>query len=637
VLTEIGGLDSALALMVQNGNAEMAADQFATMTAEAKRNGVSVTELKELFPGYQSALQGIANDQKEATLTAETQAQKTDILRANLDATYGSLTGYAAALGLDDQATKDLIARTSELGQSLGDFINPLGAYTTMLQEKATREEDAARATAEKAGASAESWRDFVKDTGFSFDEYMRRLEEQVTAQTNWQTNMLTLAGRVSQGTLEELARMGPEGAPLVADLVNRSDTELDRFDDITALRSKEATDAWGAQLTMAGPVLAAVSAKAGQGVVAELARQLQAGTITVAQIAAQYGVGLANGINPVLQGLGKPRITVSGWDAAGFMGPVQLANKWVGGYTGDGGKYEPKGVVHGGEYVLTKEQTSSLGIDRIEAFANGYADGGFVSAASVPKPRSTAPYQPPISTAADATMQREYDEVSAYLTAQEAVSVGPAAGAGVQRWLPVVLQSLGMVGQPASLAQTVLRRMNQESGGNPTIVNRSDINWTRGTPSVGLMQVIGPTYRAYKDSRHDVGPYSYGTSVDPLANILASEHYAMSRYGSLSAAYNKAGGYDNGGPLMPGYTLAYNGTGKPENVQTAAQAAAQYGLPVGSSSSRGAISVTAPAPVLHIYIDGQELRGMARVEAQAAAGGLTTAINRALSSAGVR
>lgn len=50
------------------------------------------------------------------------------------------------------------------------------------------------------------------------------------------------------------------------------------------------------------------------------------------------------------------------------------------GGYTGQGGKYEPAGIVHKGEYVLTKEQTSRLGIDQIEAFANrGYADGGIV------------------------------------------------------------------------------------------------------------------------------------------------------------------------------------------------------------------------------------------------------------------
>jgi hypothetical protein len=33
------------------------------------------------------------------------------------------------------------------------------------------------------------------------------------------------------------------------------------------------------------------------------------------------------------------------------------------GGYTGDGGKYEAKGIVHGGEFVIDKETTSALGL----------------------------------------------------------------------------------------------------------------------------------------------------------------------------------------------------------------------------------------------------------------------------------
>jgi hypothetical protein len=88
----------------------------------------------------------------------------------------------------------------------------------------------------------------------------------------------------------------------------------------------------------------------------------------------------------------------------------------------------------------------------------------------------------------------------------------------------------------------------------------------------VGLMQVIGPTYRSNKDSRHDVGPYLYGTSIDPLSNVLASMHYALGRYGSLSAAYDRAGGYDNGGPLLPGRTLVDNRSGEIETVLNRAQ-----------------------------------------------------------------
>ena len=49
------------------------------------------------------------------------------------------------------------------------------------------------------------------------------------------------------------------------------------------------------------------------------------------------------------------------------------------GGYTGDGGKYEPKGVVHGGEFVFTKEATKRIGTRNLYKLMRGYANGGSV------------------------------------------------------------------------------------------------------------------------------------------------------------------------------------------------------------------------------------------------------------------
>ncbi len=51
------------------------------------------------------------------------------------------------------------------------------------------------------------------------------------------------------------------------------------------------------------------------------------------------------------------------------------------GGYTGDGGKYTPAGVVHRGEYVITKEATSRLGIGFLNHlnYGRGYSNGGAV------------------------------------------------------------------------------------------------------------------------------------------------------------------------------------------------------------------------------------------------------------------
>lgn len=65
-----------------------------------------------------------------------------------------------------------------------------------------------------------------------------------------------------------------------------------------------------------------------------------------------------------------------------GFSGGGAVPEFDTGGYTGDGGKYQPKGVVHGGEFVFTKEATSALGVGNLYSLmrsAQGYANGGYV------------------------------------------------------------------------------------------------------------------------------------------------------------------------------------------------------------------------------------------------------------------
>lgn len=50
-----------------------------------------------------------------------------------------------------------------------------------------------------------------------------------------------------------------------------------------------------------------------------------------------------------------------------------------VGGYTGDGGKYDPAGTVHRGEFVFTKEATKRIGVGNLYKLMRGYANGGQV------------------------------------------------------------------------------------------------------------------------------------------------------------------------------------------------------------------------------------------------------------------
>ncbi|TGU87718.1 phage tail tape measure protein [Mesorhizobium sp. M00.F.Ca.ET.151.01.1.1] len=56
------------------------------------------------------------------------------------------------------------------------------------------------------------------------------------------------------------------------------------------------------------------------------------------------------------------------------------------GGYTGQGGKYEPAGVVHRGEYVMSKKATDRIGVGNLEALHRGalagFDRGGYVGSA---------------------------------------------------------------------------------------------------------------------------------------------------------------------------------------------------------------------------------------------------------------
>jgi len=136
--------------------------------------------------------------------------------------------------------------------------------------------------------------------------------------------------------------------------------------------------------------------------------------------------------------------------------------------------------------------------------------------------------------------------------------------GAGVERWRAIALKALAAAGAPASWVGSLLRRMNQESGGNPRAINLWDSNAKRGTPSIGLMQTIGPTFAAY------AGPYRSRGIYDPFANIYAAIKYANARYGAAPRGWDRKGGYKLGTPWVPNDQIAFLHKGEavvPANV----------------------------------------------------------------------
>ena len=285
--------------------------------------------------------------------------------------------------------------------------------------------------------------------------------------------------------------------------------------------------------------------------------------------------------INPLLGGIEKvagifglkwtlPRVPVP--QAAGFAD---------GGYTGPGGKWQPAGVVHAGEVVWSQEDVAAWGgpqaVDRMRLTRlSGFAGGGIV-----PNPRQGF---------------RGYD---------------PKALAAMQAWAAATGVTWHMTGNGGARSYADQKRAwdlyragrgplaaNPDRGGphmypaiamdlSPRPGERPSARATLGQFGLGLTVPGEPWHVGWLGGRGG-GMTSGGGMFDPigmlrdmiklptLAGAGVFGELLNSMPGRLLAGaadeIKHALGFDSGGWLQPGATLAVNATGRPEAVLTAGQ-----------------------------------------------------------------
>lgn len=111
-----------------------------------------------------------------------------------------------------------------------------------------------------------------------------------------------------------------------------------------------------------------------------------------------------------------------------------------------------------------------------------------------------------------------------------------------VKRWANLVSAVMAEHGIPSKFLVGILAQLQQESWGDPNSIYLDDSNCRRGTPSMGLMQVIAPTYLTHAKP----GLKNVKFQMLPYANVWAALKYAKSRYGmSKFASWNS--GYNQG------------------------------------------------------------------------------------------
>ncbi len=217
---------------------------------------------------------------------------------------------------------------------------------------------------------------------GQEFDRSLDSIKEQIAAlemeqraldMTAYEAERL----RVEHQLLAEARRMGVEITPEIeARIKSEAAAYAAAVDKLEQARGK-AED------------IRALQDMLGQSLASSMSGLID-GTKTLNDVVSDLVGNLADAaIQAALLGQGPLASLLGGGTSGGLMGALfsGISSGFSeGGYTGNGGKHDPAGVVHRGEYVFDKAATSRIGVRNLEAIRRGvlpgYASGGPVGAA---------------------------------------------------------------------------------------------------------------------------------------------------------------------------------------------------------------------------------------------------------------
>ncbi len=344
--------------------------------------------------------------------------------------------------------------------------------------------------------------------------------------------------------------------------LVSRKAVSKTAFDALTNSLgiSKTNSDAlWGSLKQVTGTYGATVNVKLAGGGTITASVTAEAALVAASQQAAAASAAAAQ--SPHIIPLGA----VGGiMTERGFLGREVFASGGMVRGSGPAGKDSVHAMLAPGEMVVPAAHVPKFADAARKASIPGFAAGGVAGGGSFTTDpfvtKALSKYSEPgyatavmnvVSTQSrEATLKATIAAMKEVLAAQAAAAAAGAPG-NVQSYKPTVDAVLKALGQPVTDDVVALKQMATESGGNPTVVNRTDSNWAAGTPSVGLMQVIGPTFDAYAGPYRNTGPFEYGVSTNPTANVYAGLNYAVHRYGTgWTSVLGQGHGYSAGGTL---------------------------------------------------------------------------------------
>nr|WP_280043353.1 phage tail tape measure protein [Pseudomonas sp. Hg5Tf]MDH2558419.1 phage tail tape measure protein [Pseudomonas sp. Hg5Tf] len=229
-------------------------------------------------------------------------------------------------------------------------------------------------------------------------DQQRARLQEQLSIQQQYQTQMDNLLqqrneGRISQSLYEQESEALRQALERRLAMQGQYYVEVDRMQSDWSVGASSAFQTYAEQAANVAGQTRELFTRAFSNMEDAVVNFVKTGKLSFKDFAngviedlirIQVRQAAAGFLSSAFGFLGGGSSAMGKGTMTGFSETVSRTGFSGGGYTGDGGKFEPKGVVHGGEFVVRKEVVSRPGarefLERMNRNSNGYADGGYVS-----------------------------------------------------------------------------------------------------------------------------------------------------------------------------------------------------------------------------------------------------------------
>ncbi|MCX4470443.1 phage tail tape measure protein [Micromonospora sp. NBC_01655] len=314
----VSAMDQAFAQLVSGGKTEEAQAAFNRLAAEAGKTGVSVDELKKLFPQYAAALE------TTAAAAAQTVSPTSSLTGVTKEYKTAADAAAAAARGQRDA----LVDLASKMKAETDPVFGLLDA-----QQKLTE--------AQKAAAAA------VKEHGRNSSEAQEATRKLALAAIELQSK----AGELS-GTFDGQMTPALRATLLAAGLTERQVSDVATQFRTAKANAEEYAGDYRANASAPGATAADEQLKG-----AKAKADAFDGSYSALISVVGYPVTLdrLKRLSVYQQALKKGAIP------ANFQGPVQGRDYATGGWTGPGDMYEPAGIVHADEFVIRKASRRKL------------------------------------------------------------------------------------------------------------------------------------------------------------------------------------------------------------------------------------------------------------------------------------